>query len=135
MKKKYLDAFMDMTVRFGQTSEAKRLQVGALLEKNGAIISCGVNGAPPGWHTEVCEGEDGLTLPHIRHAEIACLEKLWASHETAAGATMFISHAPCLNCSVKITTAGIKKVYYREQYRDNSGLDYLRSKQIEVEQL
>ncbi len=135
MKDKYRDAFMDMAIRFGQTSEAKRLKVGSLLEKNGAIISCGVNGTPPGWPSEVCEGEDGLTLPHVRHSEVACLEKLWASNETATGATMYVSHAPCLPCSIKITTAGIKKVYFREQYRDNSGIAYLKENNVDVEQI
>lgn len=135
MKSKYELAFMDMAVRFGQTSTATRKKVGAVLVKNESCIALGVNGQPPGWPTEVCEGQDGMTLPTVRHAEIAALEKLWNSSETAQGSVMFVSCAPCLNCSIKITTAGIKKVYFREAYRDNSGLDYLRSKQIEVEQI
>lgn len=135
MKDKYLQAFMDMAVRFGQTSEAKRKQVGAILVKNGSCISIGINGQPPGWPTEVCEGEDGATLPTVRHAEDAALQKLWNSTETAEGSTMFVSCAPCLNCSIKIATAGVKRVYFRESYRDNSGLDYLRGKNIDVEQI
>lgn len=135
MKGIYRDAFMDMAVRFGQTSRAERAKVGAILVKNGSCISLGVNGQPPGWHTEVCEGDDGLTLTTVRHAEDACLQKLWNSTETAQGATMFVSLAPCLPCSIKIATAGIKTVYFREQYRDNSGIDHLRSNGIHVEQI
>jgi dCMP deaminase len=135
VKKKYLDAFMDMAVRLGQTSEAERLKVGALLVKNGAVIACGVNGTPDGWYSNKCEDEGGMTLPEVVHAEANCLYKLWSSSETASDATLFTSHSPCVACCLLIATAGIKKVYYREQYRDNSGLDYLRSKQIEVEQL
>ena len=135
MKDKYKHAYMDIAVRFGQTSTAVRKKVGAILVKNDSCIALGVNGTPPGWADEVCEGPDGQTLPVVRHAEAACLEKLWNSSETAQGSVMFISCAPCLNCSIKITTAGIKKVYFREAYRDNGGLDYLRSKQIEVEQI
>jgi len=47
MKDIYKEAFMDMAVRFGQTSYAERLKVGCLLVKNGSIISEGVNGQPP----------------------------------------------------------------------------------------
>lgn len=135
MKQKYLEALMDMAERFGQTSESTRLKVGALLFKNDSIISLGVNGQPPGWETEVCEGEDGATLRTVRHAEDAALQKLWNSHETAKGSYMFVSHAPCLNCSIKILTAGVERVYYRHTYRDSSGVEYLINKGLKVEKI
>ena len=135
MKHKYKEAFMQMAETFGKTSEAKRLQVGALLVKNNSVISLGVNGQPPGWPTEVCEDENYATLPTVRHAEDAALQKLWNSTETANGAEMFVSHAPCLSCSIKIVTAGISGVYYRQQYRSDEGLQYLQSKGVKVQQL
>ena len=135
MKLKYKLAFMDMAERFGQTSTAERLKVGALIYKNNSIISLGVNGQPPGWETEQCEGEDGQTLVTVRHAESAALEKLYLSTETSAGAEMFISHSPCLNCSLKIVAAKIKKVYYRHEYRDSSGIEYLIKNGVEVEKI
>lgn len=135
MKIKYLEALMDMTVRFGETSSATRLKVGAMIFKNDSIIALGVNGQPSGWSTECCEGVDGQTLPTVRHAESAALEKLWNSSETAKGSTMFISHAPCINCAIKIKTSGISSVYYRNTYRDEDGLKYLMENNIEVEQI
>lgn len=135
MKHKYAVALMDMACRFGQTSAAERLKVGAMLYKNDSIISLGVNGQPPGWQTEVCEDEDGKTLPTVRHAEQACLEKMYLSTETTEGATMFISHSPCLGCSLKIVAAKIEKVYYRTKYRCDEGLEYLKANGVEVEQL
>lgn len=130
---------MDMAERFGQTSTATRLKVGSLLYKNDSIISLGVNGQPPNWPTEVCEEvlEDGTlqTLPTVRHSEDACLQKLWNSSETAKGATMFISHQPCLQCSIKILTAGIEKVYYRHNYRSTEGIEYLVAQGVQVEQI
>lgn len=132
MKEKYISSLLDMACRFGETSEANRLKVGCLIYKNDSIISLGVNGQPPGWHTEVCEGKDGQTLPTVRHAEEAALQKLWNSHETSYGATMFVSHSPCLACSIKIVTAGISSVYYRHEYRSDEGLKYLRSKKVSV---
>jgi dCMP deaminase len=135
MKDKYKLAFMQMAETFGLTSEAQRLKVGALIVKNDTIIALGTNGQPPGWYTEVCEDENYATLPTVRHAEDAALQKLWKSTETATGSEMFVSHAPCLACSIKIVTAGISKVYYRQQYRSDEGLQYLQSKGIKIEQL
>lgn len=126
---------MQMAEIFGQTSEAKRLKVGALIVKNDTIIALGTNGQPPGWPTEVCEDENYATLPTVRHAEDAALQKLWKSAETATGAEMYVSHAPCLNCSIKIVTAGISKVYYRQHYRSDDGLKYLETKGISIEKI
>lgn len=173
MKEKYARALLDMAERFGQTSTAERLKVGALIYKNDSVIALGVNGMPPKWPTEVCEqvemqkehfpedftktlGEEGVrerfpiaelkytlknnkgeyysltTKPECRHAELAALEKLWNSSETAKGATMFISHSPCKNCSIKMLTAGIEKVYYKHSYRSREGIDYLLANNVEV---
>jgi len=135
MKQKYKLAFMDMAERFGQTSTAQRLKVGAILYKNGGLISLGCNGQPPGWHTEVCEDDEWNTLPTVRHAEEAALQKLYLSTETSEGAEMFVSHAPCLQCSLKIVAAKIKKVYYRHEYRSQDGLNYLIEQGVEVERI
>jgi dCMP deaminase len=164
LKRKYLLAYMDMTCRFAETSEAVRLKVGASLVKKDSIIALGINGMPPKWPTEVCEDSEYfdprtvvsisktwldtlypnsddtgsyrlITKPECRHAEVACLEKLYNSPETAEGSTMFISHSPCKFCAIKILTAKIKSVYYRYDYRDNSGVEYLRDNGVTVEKL
>jgi len=135
MKCKYKVALMDMTCRFGQTSEDSRLKVGCVIYKNDSIISLGINGQPPGWETEVCQDEFGKTLPTVRHAEDAALQKLWNSTETSNDATVFVSHAPCLSCAIKLATAKVSKVYYRYEYRCSKGLDHLRRKGIEVERV
>jgi len=132
MKIKYAIALMDMTCRFGETSEANRLKVGAMIFKNDSCISLGTNGQPPKWPTEVCEDVNGETLPTVRHAEAAALEKLYLSTETSESADMYISHSPCLNCSLKIVAAKIKTVYYRNEYRSTEGLEYLRANNVEV---
>jgi len=135
MKYKYVTALMDMTERFGQTSTATRLKVGAMIYKNNSIISLGINGQPTGWHTEQCEDAEGYTLPTVRHAEAAALEKLYLSTETSENAEMFISHAPCLNCSLKIVAAKISKVYYKHDYRCEDGINYLKSSGVVVQKI
>jgi len=135
VKQKYLLALMDMTERFGQTSEATRLRVGSSIIKNDAIISLGVNGTYPGWETNVCEDLDGNTQWFVRHAEQAALDKLVKSTESAEGATMLVSHAPCTMCSLRIKDAGIKKVYYRHTYRSMAGVEYLQNNGVLVERI
>ena len=135
MKKKYLDAFMSMTLRFAETSEAIRLKVAACLIKNGNPICFGTNGTPPGWPSNVCEGEDGKTLPEVLHAEVQCLNKLRKINETSIGATLLITHSPCIVCSREIVDAGIQQVFYKYDYRCDEGLKYLKANGVEVEQI
>lgn len=135
MKKKYLEAFMDMTLRFAQTSEAKRLKVGACLIKNGNPICFGTNGTPPGWPSNVCEDENGNTLPEVLHAEVQCLNKLRKINETSIGATLLITHSPCIRCCREIVDAGIQQVFYKYEYRDLTGVQYLRDNGVIVEQM
>ena len=135
MKDVYLQAYMDMALRFAETSEAQRLKVAAMLVKNGSILSIGINGTYPGWETNTCEDENGLTSWYTRHAEQACLDRMLQTNETTTGATMLVTHAPCKMCSLRIKDAGINSVYYRNSYRDSSGVDYLQSAGVHVEKI
>lgn len=123
---------MDMTERFAQTSEAKRLKVGACLLKHGNPIAYGVNGTLPGWPTNVCEDEDGHTHEATLHAEINCLNKLRKMNASSEGCTLIVTHSPCFRCATEIADAGIAKVIYLEEYRDTSSLHWLREKGVEV---
>lgn len=132
MKQKFIDAYMDVAKRFAQLSSAKRLQVGAIIVKDDRIISIGYNGMPSGWTNE-CEtvfyDENGTerlkTKDEVIHAEANAIAKLAKSSESGDGATMFLTHAPCIHCAKQIHTAGIKKVYFGEAYRDESGVAFL----------
>ena len=132
MKQKFIDAYMDVAKRFAQLSSAKRLQVGAIVVKDDRIISIGYNGMPAGWTNE-CEtvfyDENGAerlkTKDEVIHAEANAIAKLAKSSESGDGATMFLTHAPCIHCAKQIYTAGIKKVYFGEPYRDEAGVAFL----------
>lgn len=76
-----------------------------------------------------------VTKPECRHAEVASLEKMWKSHNTVEGADCFVTTSPCKNCAIKLLTAGVKSVYYRETYRDISGLQYLSKNNVEVKRI
>jgi dCMP deaminase len=140
MKQKFIDAYMDVAERFAKLSSAKRLQVGAIVVKDDRIISIGYNGMPSGWDN-TCEDvieihEDGgivtKTKPEVIHAEANAIAKLAKSSESGDGSTMFLTHAPCIDCAKQVYTAGIKKVYYRDSYRDSIGLDFLAKCDIMV---
>ena len=135
MKEKYLMAFMDMTLRFAETSEAQRLKVAAMLVKRESILAIGINGTYPGWDTNICEDEQGQTQWFTRHAEQACLDRMLHSNETTDGSIMLISHAPCKMCSLRIKDAGVLSVFYRNDYRDLSGVEYLQQSGVEVKKI
>ena len=144
MKQKFIKAFMNAAEVFAALSSARRLHVGAIIVKDNRIISIGYNGMPSGWDNN-CEDVvtpslpylqgDGPTLktkPEVLHAETNAIAKLAKSTESGDGATMFITHAPCLDCAKLIYQSGIKSVYYRNTYRNTDGLNFLNKCNIEV---
>jgi len=66
------------------------------------------------------------TKPEVIHAERNSLDKLARDNEGGNGAYMFITHAPCLECAKSIFGAGIKEVFYSEEYRSVDGLEFLK---------
>ena len=138
MKEKFKRAYMKTAQTFAELSSAKRLQVGAIVVKDDRIISIGYNGMPAGW-SNVCEDvtEDGtlITKPEVLHAESNAVAKLAKSNESGAGATLFVTHAPCLQCAKLIYQSGIKHVVYARNYRDPEGLNFLERSGVILEQL
>ena len=131
---------MDWAERTAQLSHARRLQVGAVIVKDDSVISYGYNGMPAGWDNN-CEDEikwpNGdikflKTKPEVLHAESNAIAKLAKSTNSGMGATMFVTHAPCLDCAKLIYQSGISHVLYRNAYRDTSGVEFLTKSGIEV---
>ena len=74
------------------------------------------------------------TKPITIHSEANAILKIARSTETSEGATLFCTHAPCLDCSKLIYQSGINRVYYREAYRETSGIEFLTASGVVVEQ-
>jgi dCMP deaminase len=136
-------AHMKAAEAYAELSHAVRLKVGAIVTKNDRVVSIGYNGTPAGWDNK-CEDEikwpNGeikftTTKPEVLHAEANAIGKLARSSESGDGATMYITHAPCFECSKMIHVAGINKVFYRNQYRNDDGIKFLNQCKIEVEQI
>jgi dCMP deaminase len=140
MKQKFIDLYMDWAERVAQLSYARRLQVGAVIVKDDCVISYGYNGMPAGWDN-VCEYEidntmgydTGKTKSEVIHAERNALDKL-AKQGGIGGqnATMFVTHAPCIECAKSIYSVGITEVFYREDYRSEDGIYFLKKCGIKI---
>jgi len=161
MKATMLQAHLDVAARYAKLSPARRLRVGAIVVKDDRIISIGYNGTPTGWNNNCedridapaeltdtrelqrqgfnCGDSQGyyklVTRPEVIHAEENAIAKLARSTESGLGASMFVTHAPCLTCAKLILQSGIIAVYYRHEYRTTEGLDFLRQGGVQVQQL
>lgn len=160
MKQKFVDFFMKVAEQTAQLSYAKRLQVGAVVVKDKNIISFGYNGTPEGMDNScenilfVPDGPDNdfntmteqgyvfgtdketagwvktVTKPEVIHAEANAICKLARQGGSGEGASLFLTHAPCIECAKMIVQSGIKEVYWKTPYRDSSGLDLLHKADV-----
>ena len=137
MKTKLKLAYMKTAEVFAELSHARRLHVGAIIVKDDRIISIGYNGMPAGWDNNCEYTVDGelKTRPEVLHAETNAIAKLARSSESGLNADLFVTHSPCLDCAKIIYQSGIRRVYYSTSYRDNSGINFLKSSGVEVEQI
>ena len=134
-KQKQLDLrYLRMAKIWAENSYCTRRQVGALIVKDKMIISDGYNGMPSGF-PNVCEGEDGLTLPCVLHAEANAITKIARSGNNSDGATLYVTDSPCIECAKLIIQAGIRRVVYARSYRLTDGLDLLLKAGISVEKV
>ena len=134
-KQEILDKrYMRMALIWAENSYCQRRQVGALIVKDKMIISDGYNGTPAGFEN-VCEDENGVTRPYVLHAEANAITKIARSGNNSEGATLYVTDAPCIECSKLIIQSGIKKVFYARQYRLTDGIDLLQRAGIEVHYL
>ena len=139
---------MKVAETFAELSSARRLHVGAIVVKDDRIISIGYNGMPSGWDNN-CEDEIGSvmddngnvyearlkTKPEVLHAETNAIAKLAKSNESGMGATMFVTHAPCLDCANLIYQSGISSVLYRNTYRSDDGIAFLEKAGVTIERI
>ncbi len=130
-QEKFDQRYLQMARIWAQNSYCQRRQVGALVVKEGMIISDGYNGTPSGFEN-VCEDDNGLTKPYVLHAEANAITKLARSSNNSDGATIYITASPCIECAKLIIQAGIRRVVYGEKYRLTDGVELLERAGIEV---
>ncbi len=131
-QRRYDLAYLRMAREWSKLSHCVRKKVGAIIVKNGMIISDGYNGTPTG-HDNMCEGEDGQTLWYVLHAEANAISKVARSTNNAEDATLYLTLSPCKDCSKMILQVGIKRVVFCELYKDGAGIKLLEDAGIEIE--
>jgi dCMP deaminase len=127
-------AYLRMAQEWSKLSYCKRRQVGALIVKDKMIISDGYNGTPTGFEN-FCEDEEGYTKWYVLHAEANAILKVASSTQSCVGATLYITMSPCKECSKLIHQAGIKRLVYKEEYKDNSGVKFLKKAGVTITHL
>jgi dCMP deaminase len=162
MKTKFIQAHMKAAEVYAELSSATRLHVGCVIVKENTIIGIGYNGMPSGWdndceeilyvlkdecyYTEKQMKENGYnetshgwskmrSKREVLHAETNAIAKVSRSTNSSDGAALFVTHAPCLDCAKIIHQAGIKEVYYKNNYRTEEGVYFLEKCGIDVYKL
>ena len=125
-------SYLEMARVWAKNSYCTRRKVGALLVKDRMTISDGFNGTPAGFEN-ICEDPStGKTKPYVLHAEANAITKVAKSGNNSDGATLYVTDAPCMECSKLIIQAGIKRVVYMIEYSVKDGIELLRRAGIEV---
>ncbi len=131
---RYDRAYLRLAQNWALLSYCERKKVGAIIVKDGVIISDGFNGTPSGFDN-FCEATNGETLWYVLHAEANAILKVAKSTNNCAGATLYLTHSPCKDCSKMVLQAGIVRVVFIEKYKDPAGLDFLNSAGVETLQI
>jgi len=131
-KIKYDYKYLEIAEKISELSHANKKKVGAIIVKNSVIISDGYNGTPNGFENN-CEDQNGITKWYTLHAEANAILKLARiGGVSAENATLYLTLSPCKECAKLILQSGISNVIYKEEYRDISGIEFLKKSNINI---
>lgn len=118
--------FIRIAQEIASASKCVSKQVGAVIVKEGRILSTGYNGTPAGY-INCSEHWGGIyTKEHHEwsktfeiHAEMNAI--IWAARKgiSIEGATIYVTLEPCSDCSKNIIASGIKRIVYLRAYEHN----------------
>lgn len=123
--------YLNIANEIAQHSKDSDRKVGCVVVKDNRIISFGYNGTPHGWDNS-CKDESGKTKPEVIHAESNAITKCAKSTESIAGATMYCTLAPCIECAKLIIQSEIKELYYQTTWKDSTGIYFLNKAGIKT---
>lgn len=130
-QERYDKAYLRMAKTWADLSHCSRKKVGAIIVKEGMIISDGYNGTPAGFDN-CCETDEGDTLWYVLHAEANAILKVAKSTNNCGGATLYLTLSPCKDCSKLVLQAGITRVVFINKYKDTAGIDFLKNAGVEI---
>ena len=130
--------YMKVAQAHAELSKGERAKVGACLVTKHGVVLGGCNGMAPGGSNKlefVSENGDLVTKPQTIHAELSCILKAAKEGVSVVGSTLYVTLSPCIVCSEMIAAAGVKRVVYKQEYRDCSGLSNLKELGVLVEKI
>ena len=135
------ETYMGTAMLHARLSKAIRAQVGAVLVTSQGVTLTGYNGTPRGlsndceysYHMLKDEHPTLITKPEVIHAELNCILKAAREGVSCIDATMYVTLSPCVPCAAMMIQAGVKRLVYKELYRDLSGIELLERADIMVE--
>ncbi len=133
-QQRYDLAYLRMASSWAELSHCERKKVGAIIVKDEMIISDGYNGTPGGFDN-CCEDDDGNTQWFVLHAEANAILKVAKSTNNCRGATLYLTLSPCKDCSKLVLQAGISRVVFRDAYKDQTGVEFLRNAGVQIIQI
>lgn len=113
--------FMAQSILISLRSTCNRLAVGATIVRDKRVISGGYNGSVSGEDHCIdvgCYMEDGHCLRTI-HAEANAILQCSKFGSSTDGASIYVTHFPCLQCTKHIIQSGITKLFYLEDYKNH----------------
>lgn len=128
--------YIQIALLISQRATCCRLSVGAVAVKDNRMILSGYNGpAKDEPHCNPLDCDVDKACVRAVHAEDNLIRSAKELGINLQGATLFCTHQPCLNCSIKILRAGFEKVFFLHPYRLEDGLVNLVNNDIEVYQI
>ena len=133
--------YMEMAHSLAKLSKCIRLHVGCLLVKNGRVLSTGVNGTPSGY-INCCDAQfedhHSWSSRHEIHAELNAI--IWAARTGTSieGATAYVTHSPCEQCTKNLIAVGVARIVYDIQYDRNPQEElsrFCRENHVAIEQV
>ncbi|GIN55846.1 ComE operon protein 2 [Lederbergia ruris] len=130
--------FMAQSQLLSSRSTCTRLAVGATIVRDKRMIAGGYNGSiAGGTHCadEGCYIVDNHCVRTI-HAEMNAILQCAKFGVATEGAEIYVTHFPCLQCCKALIQAGIKAVYYAEDYKNHPyALELLEQANVKTEKV
>ena len=137
--------FMELaeTVANWSSCYQENRHVGAIVVKDKHILATGYNGAPSGIVSCTERGECLRRVKNIAsgtmqevcyavHAEQNAIIQAAKMGISLEGATLYVTHQPCVICTRIIINSGIKRVVYKNGYPDEFALDMFSQSKVEI---
>ncbi|OQA76119.1 MAG: Riboflavin biosynthesis protein RibD [Candidatus Dependentiae bacterium ADurb.Bin246] len=137
--------FLNIAKELSFASKCVSKQVGAVIVKDGRILSTGYNGTPAGyqncsdfWDGKYTKDHHDWSKTYEIHAEMNAI--IWAARKgiSIEGATIYVTLEPCSECSKNLIASGIKRIVYEKAYEHtNSEIisKFLEDNGVKIEQI